>query len=150
VIQPLDLTQSVPRSPFDEIDGFAWLPRLIDKARAFYAGKHGEYSAYPCMGDKGFLGAFQLDHVALGELIKSGADDAAIGAYVKDHAKGDIDAYRQSLRKPATNPLIGIAVYFMRRSVRKKVGASRPDLDWSKVDAIAKILAVEEGHPLPG
>jgi hypothetical protein len=150
VVTPaLDLTRTVPRSPFDELGGYAWLPRLVDKARACNAGLNGEYSPYPCMGDKGFLGAFKLDHAALGELIKSGADDSAIADYVRTHAKGDPKAYNQSLRMPAGNPMIGIALFFMRRSLRKKLGNTRPDVDWSKVDAIAKLLAVDEGHPLP-
>jgi hypothetical protein len=147
--QAPDLTRTVPRSPFDELDGFAWLPRMIDKARATFAGTNGEYSPYPCMGDKGFLGAFKLDANALGDLIKGGAEEAEIAAYVRANAQGDQEAYRQYLRKPPTNPIIGLALFVMRRSVRKKIGASRPDIDWARVDALPKVLAIEEGHPLP-
>ncbi|MDB5097455.1 MAG: hypothetical protein JWM80_1876 [Cyanobacteria bacterium RYN_339] len=147
--QAPDLTRTTPRSPFDELEGYAWLPRMIDKARAFYAGTHGEYSPYPCMGDKGFLGAFQLDANAIGDLIKGGADDEAIAAYVRQHAHGDKEAFRQSLRNPRSNPIIGIALFFMRRNLKKKLGATRPDVDWTKVDAIPKLLAIEEGHSLP-
>jgi hypothetical protein len=144
-----DLTLTVPRSPFDELAGYAWLPRLIDKARAHYAGTRGEYSAYPCPGDRGFLGFFKLDANALGEKIKSGADDAAIARYVHSIAQGDQAAFRASLRNPSRNPILILALYVMRRNLRQRLAASRPDIDWSRVNSISKLLAVEEGHPLP-
>ncbi len=34
-------------------------------------------------------------------------------------------------------------------SARLRLGATRPDIDWSQVNSISKLLAVEEGHPLP-
>jgi hypothetical protein len=144
-----DLTATVPRSPFDELAGYAWLPRLIDKARAQYAGTRGEYSAYPCPGDRGFLGFFKLDAEALGQKIKSGADDGVIANYVCANAKGDQAAFRDSLRNPSKNPILMFALYVMRRNLRKRLGATRPDIDWSQVNSISKLLAVEEGHPLP-
>jgi hypothetical protein len=144
-----DLSATVPRSPFDELAGYAWLPRLIDKARAQYAGTRGEYSAYPCPGDRGFLGFFKLDPKALGQKIESGADDEVIASYVCANAKGDQAAFRNSLRNPSKNPILMIALYVMRRNLRKRLGGTRQDIDWSQVDSISKLLAVEEGHPLP-
>jgi hypothetical protein len=144
-----DLTTTVPRSPFDELGGYAWLPRLVDKARAHYAGTRGEYSAYPCPGDKGFLGFFKLDANALGEKIKSGADDGEIANYVCSNAKGDQVVFRNSLRNPSKNPILMLALYVMRNNLRKRLGATRPDIDWSQVNSISKVLAVEEGYPLP-
>ena len=38
-----DLTQHPPRSVRVRLGGFAHLPRLLDKARAFAAGKQGSY-----------------------------------------------------------------------------------------------------------
>ena len=32
-IQAKDLTKEFPRSPYDELAGFPWLPRLVDKVR---------------------------------------------------------------------------------------------------------------------
>lgn len=42
-IAEIDLTQHAPRSPRVRLGGLAHLPRLIDKARAFVAGKLGVY-----------------------------------------------------------------------------------------------------------
>ncbi len=39
----MDLTRSFPRSPWLALDGYTWLPRLIDKARAHLAGTLGDY-----------------------------------------------------------------------------------------------------------
>src|ERR1700743_2666157 len=139
MLSPPDLTATVPRSPFDELAGYSWLPRLIDKARAQCAGTRGEYSAYPCPGDRGFLGFFKLDAKALGQQIESGADDGAIASYVCANAKGDQAAFPDSLRNPSKNPILMFALYVMRRKLRKRLGASRPDIDWSRVDSISKL-----------
>jgi hypothetical protein len=145
----LDLNNAVPRSPFDELEGYAWLPRLIDKTRAFYAGTHGEYSPYPCVGDKNFLGAFKLDGEALGEVIKGGASDEEIAAWVEAHAKGDKAGFRAALRQKVSNPLINLALKFVRGGVKRRLAASQPDVAWERLDTFSKVLAVEEGHPLP-
>jgi hypothetical protein len=122
---------------------------MIDKARAHYAGTRGEYSAYPCPGDKGFLGYFKLDAKALGEMIRNGADDAEVARYVSAHAKGHQAAFRESLRNPSSNPILMLALYVMRRNLRKRMESIDRDIDWSRVNSISKVLAVEEGHPLP-
>ena len=49
-----DLTQHPPRSVHVRLGGFAHLPRLLDKARAFAAGKHGGYK-YNCPLDRQFF-----------------------------------------------------------------------------------------------
>ena len=41
----MDLTTGVPRSPYDEVGGIVFLPRTIDKMRAFIAGTVGAYNA---------------------------------------------------------------------------------------------------------
>ena len=41
----MDLTKQPPRSPYDELGGYAFLPRAIDKMRALIAGTHGLYNA---------------------------------------------------------------------------------------------------------
>jgi hypothetical protein len=41
----MDLTTGVPRSPYDEVGGIVFLPRTIDKMRAFIAGTVGPYNA---------------------------------------------------------------------------------------------------------
>jgi len=41
----MDLTRSAPRSPYNELGGITFLPRSIDKMRAFIAGTAGPYNA---------------------------------------------------------------------------------------------------------
>jgi hypothetical protein len=41
----MDLTKQPPRSPYDELGGITFLPRSIDKMRAYIAGTVGAYNA---------------------------------------------------------------------------------------------------------
>jgi len=41
----MDLTKGAPRSPYDELGGITFLPRSIDKMRAYINGTHGAYNA---------------------------------------------------------------------------------------------------------
>ncbi len=38
-----DLTVKVPRGLYAELEGYAWLPRMLDKGRATLAGTAGGY-----------------------------------------------------------------------------------------------------------
>lgn len=148
----LDLTQDVPRSPFDELGGFPWLPRMLDKARAHFAGTRGAYSAYPCAGDKNFLGFFGLDADALGALVRDGESDEAIAAWVKQHAKRPDDgpAFRQQLLTPSPNPLINVAMGLFKWKIAREMKANGRPADMAGIDTFAKLIALEEGHPIPG
>lgn len=55
----MDLSQQSPRRWSDTLAGIMWLPRLIDKVRAFQAGTLGTY-AYPSALDQSFMRRFQL------------------------------------------------------------------------------------------
>ena len=44
VVAPMDLTAHAPRGLDAELEGYAWLPRMLDKARATLAGKAGRFS----------------------------------------------------------------------------------------------------------
>jgi Domain of unknown function (DUF5069) len=50
VLRTKDLAREEPRPMDDELAGYAWLPRLIDKGRAFAAGTLGTYY-HPCPVD---------------------------------------------------------------------------------------------------
>jgi hypothetical protein len=41
----LDLTKGAPRSPYDRLGNITFLPRAIDKMRAYINGQHGAYNA---------------------------------------------------------------------------------------------------------
>ncbi|HEY9900465.1 MAG TPA: DUF5069 domain-containing protein [Pantanalinema sp.] len=142
--QALDLTKEFPRSPYTELDGYMWLPRLIDKARAGFAGTRGEYTAYPCGADKRFIAAYGLDADALGEVIKSGASDEEIVAWVKANQKAvtaeEVAAFRKHQLAPITDP--EMLAYFT--PMRDAAAPGRPEIDnWSK------LIAVEENHAIP-
>lgn len=51
---PYDLTTGPPRSPFEMLNGYVFLPRVIDKARAYLTDKLGTYT----YGKPGSLDAF--------------------------------------------------------------------------------------------
>lgn len=142
-----DLTKEYPRSPYEELDGIPWLARLIDKVRALNAGKIGEYTPYPCGGDKGFLGAAGIEADALKAQIDAGKTDAEIAAWVKGQLEADpqtqFEAYRQRALSPITDP----EMKGYLDGAKAELAKARPDLDLSKADNFARMIAIEEGHP---
>jgi len=81
-----DLTQFPPRSPRVRLGGYAQLPRLIDKARAFAAGKAGEYH-YNCPLDRFFFDFSGIDPKAFLAQAKKGASDTKIAEWVEKKSK---------------------------------------------------------------
>jgi len=144
-----DLSKEFPRSPLDELDGIPWLPRLIDKVRALQAGTLGDYSPFPCGGDRNFLSVVGVDPDPLKTLIDGGAADAEIAQWVKAHAPDGLgerlSAYRQRALAPVTPELQG----YLDGTI-SALQAARPDLDTSKVDNFTRLLCLEEGYPCPG
>jgi hypothetical protein len=80
----MDLRQHPPRRWSDNLAGMIWLPRLIDKVRAFQAGTLGMY-AYPSALDQSFMRRFQLTPAFIEDLIRDKASDDAIGASIRLH-----------------------------------------------------------------
>jgi len=81
-----DLTQRPPRSPRCRLGGFAQLPRLIDKARAFAAGTHGDFH-YNCPIDQRFFSYTGIDADAFLSEVKKGRTDAELLTFVQAHAQ---------------------------------------------------------------
>jgi hypothetical protein len=79
-----DLTQHPPRSARVRLGGFAHLPRLLDKARAFAAGRNGAYN-YNCALDRSFFDFSGINHEALLTEIKKGSSDSEMLAWVRAH-----------------------------------------------------------------
>ncbi len=141
----LDLTKDVPRSPFVEVAGYVWLPRLIDKARAYFAGTNGEYAAYPCGMDRAFIGFYQLDTDALAAEIKAGKDEHEIASWVRQHqaprSPEEVAAFkRRFLLTPPEEPEL---LAFLTQ-LREGVAPGRTELD-----TFAKVICFEEKHPIP-
>lgn len=71
----------------DEVDGIAWLPRLIVKARLKLAGQLPPDLMYGCGGDRPFLRRMR---VGLAEFLQkvrdSGGNDRAVIDFVKERA----------------------------------------------------------------
>lgn len=149
----LDLATDVPRSPFAEIDGYAWLPRMIDKARATFAGTVGDYTPYPCPLDRVFLRYFKLDADALGEVIRSGASEAAIAEWVTAHSPRDEAAkaaFARGQSEPERTLIMRLAIMVYRRKRRALLAERFPNRRLSEIHSFARMLALDEGHPVPG
>lgn len=96
----MDLTQTHPRSPYAELDGLPWLPRMIDKARAAAAGSLGDYS-YPCGMDEAALSFYGFEAQAFLEVVKTSASDEAVLRHVRaqmvSRSMAEIEAFRRKL-----------------------------------------------------
>jgi hypothetical protein len=68
----------------DEVDGIAWLPRLIEKARAKLRGEMPPELMYGCGGDRPFLRSMNVELAEFLRLVwVCGPDDRRIIDYVK-------------------------------------------------------------------
>ena len=79
-----DLTKEAPRSPRLRLGNFVILARAIDKGRALLAGKLGEYK-YDCPLDNDFFSFKGITGEQVLDLLKSGADDAAVVTWVMEN-----------------------------------------------------------------
>ncbi len=105
-----------PRSPRETMDGWAHLPRYVDKIRLHLAGKlHADYQPnYGARGfDKAWLDAAGVTHAQMLEVVKNSITDGQVCDWVKRHVKkspADKAAFfQQMLDYPAANDADGIA-----------------------------------------
>ncbi len=73
-----DLRREPPRRWNEEIDGVAWLPRLIDKTRAALCGTLGAYLFGQSPIDRECLAAAGVGHRAFAQIVAAAADDDAV------------------------------------------------------------------------
>jgi quercetin dioxygenase-like cupin family protein len=66
-LRPMDAT----------LDGYAWLPRMIDKPRAARAGTLGD-GVHPCPVDRRCLALLGIDFATFSEVVARSADDAEV------------------------------------------------------------------------
>jgi hypothetical protein len=69
-----DLTRTEPRPMDATLHGYAWLPRIIDKAGAARAGTLGSY-VHPCPVDRQCLTLLGLDAQTFGDVVERCATD---------------------------------------------------------------------------
>ena len=81
-----DLTRHPPRSPHTKLGGYVHLPRMLDKARAFAAGRQGDYH-YNCPFDQRFLAFTGLDADDFLAQVKAGKSDSEMLAWVEEHSR---------------------------------------------------------------
>ena len=67
------------------LEGYAWLPRMIDKARAFRAGTLGDYYRYPCPIDTTCLRRLGIDAVQFADICERATDDNDILELLRQH-----------------------------------------------------------------
>ena len=79
-----DLSVENPRSPMQKMENLIWIPRMVDKARAFKADCLGDFM-YPCPMDQVFLDFLELEGDAFADLAHSKTDDA-----MQDWLKGHL------------------------------------------------------------
>jgi hypothetical protein len=122
-----DLTQHPPRSPRVRLGGYAHLPRLLDKARAFAAGKHGDYH-YNCPLDRHFFEFTGIDHEAFLAEVKKGGSDSAMLAWVEGRAKrGDAEICAWSAHADQLAPGGGDGHAWISEMI-KKLAPERKDI----------------------
>ena len=143
-----DLTRHVPRSPFDELGGYPWLARAIDKIRAHQADRIGPYTPFPGGIDQRFLEIIGIPADAFIEVVESGATDQAITDWVDSHCSEGtterIAAFRLRMRHPAAPEHVDEL-----RQEAATIQAERPELDLSHVVNFIHVICIEEGHDYP-
>jgi hypothetical protein len=84
-MEPLDLSKQPPRAPRAEADGIIFLPRSIDKARAYLPG--GNRNGYNIPGVTGnMLERFGVSHDDFVAAVGAASSDADVVAFVRRHA----------------------------------------------------------------
>src|SRR5437764_214983 len=73
-----DLSQEEPRPMDATLDGYPWLPRMLDKARAADAGILGGYFRYPCPIDRACLDLLGIGADAFRRIACASADDDTV------------------------------------------------------------------------
>ena len=81
-----DLRKAEPRSAHEELGGEAHAARTLDKARATLAGVNGEFK-FGCPMDQHFFEETGIDMQEFEDLVATGADDAAVGEWIRSHAE---------------------------------------------------------------
>lgn len=80
-----DLTKHFPASPHAMLGGYVLAQRCVDKGRAVLAGTAGEYH-FDCPLDNMFLGYAGIKGADLSAFLATGADNAAVGAWIEKNA----------------------------------------------------------------
>jgi len=136
----MDLTKTFPRSPKESMSGLVFLPRTIDKARAFKENTLGEF-IYPCPLDKLILNFFNVEPEGFADRAESHSDEEVckwLDEKAGSRGQKEKDLINRQIleRKPDSEDRMS---FFLE--TRNKIDSSRTDITtW--VD----LLDLEEGR----
>ncbi len=113
-MESLDLTETPPRAPREELAGIRFLPRSIDKVRATLPG--GDVGQYFIEGlTTIMLDALGITVAAFTDAVRGAKGDDDVAAFVTAHAKpGGIDTWHRFIdaRRPqGGDPEKAVAAY---------------------------------------
>jgi len=93
-----------PRRGRDDIDGFLWLARVFDKARAAQDGTIHDY-IYPCPMDRGVFDRWGITSRVFDAALESCTTDAEVATWLKARVPNDRreDANRWLLEEKIAN-----------------------------------------------
>lgn len=137
----MNLNETFPRSPRDKMNGLVFLPRMIDKARAFKQNSLGEY-IFPCPLDKKVLEFLKIDAEEWALFVNSNNEEQ-ISQWVEiicsSRQPEEIESINKKIlkRKPASEDRWK---YFYE--LRDNIDPSRTD-----VTTWVDLMDLEEGRP---
>ncbi len=138
-----DLTQTVPRSPYEKLNGIIDLARMIDKARAKGAGKLGDY-LYPCPLDQMLLVFLKVRADAFFEAVQKQSEDEILRwlqKRCKRLSEQEIQAWNQMFLKCSPEDDEEKARFI---KMRQEIAPERSD-----VTTWVDLLELDEGRPVP-
>ena len=133
----MDLTKQIPRSPYDLNYQIVMLPRTTDKAKAFNAGKLGEYH-YNCPLDKPLLEFLKIDANTFASKVKELESDEKIADWLGKVAKRtqkEKDAFNNKMRHSTPKDKGSLA---WMETEKKKLGRNDYFTYFDNIDADEK------------
>jgi len=132
----LDLTKEYPRSPRETLAGYVIAGRALDKCRAVIAGTNGEYH-FNCPLDRQFFDFTGINSAEFKALAKTGADDAAVAAWVQEHSKikdrAEIVQWNNKLRYTRPVDMPAEVQVFLDDYIAEFIPKGRPVYVWFDV-----------------
>ena len=80
-----DLRKQEPRSPREELGGFALGARALDKCRATLVGWNGEFQ-FNCPMDRRFFEATGIEADEFRDFVATGVDDSQVEEWIRQRA----------------------------------------------------------------
>lgn len=81
-----DLRREEPRDPTEKLAGHAKAARCVDKCRATLVGWQGDF-VYGCPMDRSFLDPLGVGVEEFRQFVATGASDAEVETWLKEHSK---------------------------------------------------------------